>query len=590
MSPNPSLGRWPRVACAATCVARGAKRWHAGPVSDSEAFTDLVELLASADFPEDRRAAVVMAIENASTEFAAWLRRRAHLLARGGNVTLLREAMADSSVRALAERHLHGSATSRPLVHRVATTRSGPGAQLTIETGLHPSHAAFTSGAGIDLFGGGSLGGLSVDPDGDGHASGWFVRFTANGERTFAHRIGLPREDNGAFAVSPDNILLAVRYWRDIAIHDLSSGDQLRTLSGVEGPTGLWFVDMRRLLALDGSTLMLWDVVTGDLLAREDSVGSGALALSPDRRHVVVGGCWGLPHALHSLPSLRIAATFAGHQPGSPMLAQARNVTGAVAFSPSGLRVATGNWHHEVCVFEVGDLLAETDDAAVVIGPARHLSGSIFTGTGMGAHRQWVDAVAFVDEDRVVSGGWDGQVLLWDIRKPGPPVHLGQHAGYVTAVDVSADGLTVLSCASDGTAKIWAVADDCVAPPPYAFRYGGSGDEVRMTRSGPALIDVTVGDQSGSWTSGGYPGPRHDSGTVAGDHALSAFPSLGLYVTWEAEPRDPGARRFRVHDDTDVVVDEVQVEADLVVSGAVDGDTLAVVEEDGHISFWRIGT
>ena len=58
-------------------------------------------------------------------------------------------------------------------------------------------------------------------------------------------------------------------------------------------------------------------------------------------------------------------------------------------------------------------------------------------------------------DGRVVSGGGDGRVLVWDPARPGTgPVELGRHDGSVWAVAVLPDG-RVVSGGDDGRVLVW---------------------------------------------------------------------------------------------------------------------------------------
>jgi hypothetical protein len=77
----------------------------------------------------------------------------------------------------------------------------------------------------------------------------------------------------------------------------------------------------------------------------------------------------------------------------------------------------------------------------------------------------WVNAVAvFADGKRVVSGGEDNTVIIWDAEtgeeldtlcKPREGCGHSEWVNSVYAVAVSADGKKVVSGSSDGTIKIW---------------------------------------------------------------------------------------------------------------------------------------
>jgi WD40 repeat protein len=73
----------------------------------------------------------------------------------------------------------------------------------------------------------------------------------------------------------------------------------------------------------------------------------------------------------------------------------------------------------------------------------------------LGRHSDRVEAVAVLPDGRVVSGGWDGRVLLWDPSRPGTgPVELGRHSDRVVAVAVLPDG-RVVSGGADRRVLIW---------------------------------------------------------------------------------------------------------------------------------------
>jgi WD40 repeat protein len=64
-----------------------------------------------------------------------------------------------------------------------------------------------------------------------------------------------------------------------------------------------------------------------------------------------------------------------------------------------------------------------------------------------------VTAVAVLPDGRVVTGGGDRRVLLWDPARPGAPAELGRHDGAVTAVAVLPDGRVVTGGA--GRVLLW---------------------------------------------------------------------------------------------------------------------------------------
>lgn len=76
----------------------------------------------------------------------------------------------------------------------------------------------------------------------------------------------------------------------------------------------------------------------------------------------------------------------------------------------------------------------------------------------LGRHHDFVLAVGVLPDGRVVSGGADERALAWDPARPGSdPVELGRHDGWVRAVAVLPDG-RVISGGYDRRVLIWNAA------------------------------------------------------------------------------------------------------------------------------------
>jgi len=70
------------------------------------------------------------------------------------------------------------------------------------------------------------------------------------------------------------------------------------------------------------------------------------------------------------------------------------------------------------------------------------------------AHRGDVNTLAYAPDGRIVTGGTDRTIRIWDPRG-GSPLVLRGHDDEITTAVVSADGTRVLSSSQDGTLRLW---------------------------------------------------------------------------------------------------------------------------------------
>ena len=106
-----------------------------------------------------------------------------------------------------------------------------------------------------------------------------------------------------------------------------------------------------------------------------------------------------------------------------------------------------------VAVLPDGRVVSGGDDRRVLVwDPDRP-----HTAVDLGRHGDWagaVTAVAVLPDGRVVSGGYDGRVLVWDPDRPHTAVELGRHDDSVTAVAVLPDR-RVVSGGNDRRVLVW---------------------------------------------------------------------------------------------------------------------------------------
>ncbi|MEP0752771.1 AAA family ATPase [Trichocoleus sp. Lan] len=109
----------------------------------------------------------------------------------------------------------------------------------------------------------------------------------------------------------------------------------------------------------------------------------------------------------------------------------------AVAFSPDGQLLATGDTNREVRVWRVAD------------------GKNLLTCQG---HTNWVWSVAFSPQGNILASGSDDKTIkLWDLKTGQCLQTLQEHAHQVWSVAFSPDGQTLASGSEDRTVKLWDV-------------------------------------------------------------------------------------------------------------------------------------
>jgi RNA polymerase sigma factor (sigma-70 family) len=168
-----------------------------------------------------------------------------------------------------------------------------------------------------------------------------------------------------------------------------------RTLAVTYQPSGRGFFSQR--------AVRLWDVATGkelhDLTGHFDYV---VMAFSPDGRTLVTAS-----PALQEFAQKQLQRSFnqvyvwdveTGQRVG-PLPEGLPAGAVAAAFSPDGRTLATATPDGTMQLWEVGSWRVRTE----------------FRG-----HRDWVTALTFAPDGRLLSGGLDTTVLAWDVRPPRP--------------------------------------------------------------------------------------------------------------------------------------------------------------------------
>ena len=227
-------------------------------------------------------------------------------------------------------------------------------------------------------------------------------------------------------------------------------------------------------------TLSIWDATTGRFTGRFSRSGEGieAFQFSPDGSRIaaVFDRKQRLEEVeIHDTTSGSLVATITrAHELGSPGLGQSGTL---VAFSPDGARLVTTSNEHDLWVWNTADGCSAgtlRGHTAVVTALAFSPDGrQIASGAANGAVLLWsaeslsmehtrlghetaVTTLAFhPDGETLASGEHGGAVRLWSRSAVGPLATL-PHAGGMTAVAFSNDGL-VLAVAPTGrdAVELW---------------------------------------------------------------------------------------------------------------------------------------
>ena len=137
------------------------------------------------------------------------------------------------------------------------------------------------------------------------------------------------------------------------------------------------------------------------------------------------------------LCALIAAASAAGFQ---PICAQLRGHGGAVralAISADGSYLISGSF----------------DTSAIRWSLSRNVAEQV-----MRFHDGPVNAVAFLQDGRIVTAGGDARIAIWTAGKQAPDRVLDGHTGPVAALAVSPDGRTLASASWDHTVRLWPLA------------------------------------------------------------------------------------------------------------------------------------
>jgi eukaryotic-like serine/threonine-protein kinase len=244
-----------------------------------------------------------------------------------------------------------------------------------------------------------------------------------------------------AVALSPDGTRLASAGEAGrIAVHDMATGRQVRTLAGHPGGVnGLAFSPDGARLASAGRdrTVRLWDVATGEALGVPPLRHSGtvlSVAFSPDGARLAscCGDFWGTGGGRDQVGELAIWDAASGR-----LERQLEGHAGSVhqvAFSPQGSRLASAGADRTVRVWD----------------PATGALVRVLDG-----HTGAVKGVAFGPDDRLASAGMDGSLRIWDVTTGRSLLTLREPDERFFAVAFSPDGRRLAAAGRSWAVTLW---------------------------------------------------------------------------------------------------------------------------------------
>jgi hypothetical protein len=296
----------------------------------------------------------------------------------------------------------------------------------------------------------------------------------------------------GAVAFSADERWVAAGTTdRTVRVWDLESGLEVVTFEGArpgggfaEGAGGDTIVALRFagddvLAASADRCVYRIDRRTGvgPMVVRGETDNLYAVAFPPHGRSLVAAprDIWGAGarsvqqwSVVDGQPSPELAGALAGAAATADVIAVGADGSTAVTCGATAPIVwwdlVAGRATASEQASGVTSLALGTDPSVVAIGTSdgsivvRHADGGSRPPVTLTGHVGAVRALVLLAPDRLVSGGDDGSIRLWDLDVGREVRQLRGHGSGVRSIAVSVDGRRILSGAQDGTVHVWDLA------------------------------------------------------------------------------------------------------------------------------------
>jgi len=282
-------------------------------------------------------------------------------------------------------------------------------------------------------------------------------------------------------ALSPDGKLLALRQESgNIELWDWKVRRHVGTLTNQGWPLPMAFSPDGKLIASanrDGSghqVVSFWDVATLQIVRDlPQPSGVASLAFSPDGKLLAtfhlepVFNLWHLP-----------SGGLVTNAEASPVINQ---VTRIPLFSPDGATLALADNGPngpirliDLKTWATNEILSTKEGngvTALAISPDGRLlaSGHGFSDTAirlwdahtcalvasLEGHRGWVTKLVFASNETLYSASADQSIRAWSIKEKRQICRWQGHTGVVRGLALSPDGKALVSCAEDGSVRVW---------------------------------------------------------------------------------------------------------------------------------------
>jgi WD40 repeat protein len=216
----------------------------------------------------------------------------------------------------------------------------------------------------------------------------------------------------------------------------------------------------------------LWQAGTGQL-RRTIAVKRGivfALAFTPDGRQLVSGNADGTISVFEAQGHHRHVRTLRAHT----------DRVSSLAFARDGRRLATGSFDGTVRIWE-------------------HPTGRFIRTLSGGGGVVWSVAFSPADASLLASGDYSGVVRLWNADTGEVTRTLAGHTRVVTAVGFSADGALIASGSSDGNVCVWRVSTGALEQRIRVSTAGAIVTAVAFLRGSSAVAAATDAGSVRTW-------------------------------------------------------------------------------------------